>query len=116
MGSMKRFQYSSVLAEDVPPPAEGVKVRWLITEETGAPNFAMREFALEPGGSTPRHAHPWEHEVFVLAGKGTVSGEVGDEPVKPGDVVFVPQDEEHQFRNDGDEELRFLCLIPHQKM
>jgi quercetin dioxygenase-like cupin family protein len=115
VGSMKRFQYSSVRAEDVPPPAEGVKVRWLITEETGAPNFAMREFTVEPGGSTPRHTHPWEHEVFVLAGNGTVSGEDGDEPVRSGDVVFVPQDEEHQFRNDGDEELRFLCLIPHQK-
>ena len=112
---MKRFRYSSVPAEDVPPPAECVKVRWLITEETGAPNFAMREFTVGPGGSTPRHVHPWEHEVFVLAGKGTVSGEGGDEPVRPGDVVFIPMDEEHQFRNDGDEELRFLCLIPYQK-
>jgi quercetin dioxygenase-like cupin family protein len=112
---MKRFHYASVEAEDVPAPAKGVKVRWLITEETGAPNFAMRQFTVEPGGHTPRHTHPWEHEAYILAGKGVVLGEDGEEQVNPGDVVFVPQDEEHQFRNTGDEELTFLCLIPHQK-
>jgi quercetin dioxygenase-like cupin family protein len=112
---MKRFHYASVEAEDVPAPAKGVKVRWLITEETGAPNFAMRQFTVEPGGHTPRHTHPWEHEAYILTGKGVILGENGEEQVHPGDVVFVPQDEEHQFRNTGDEELTFLCLIPHQK-
>lgn len=102
-------------SEEVPSPAEGVSVRWLITEETGAPNFAMREFTVQPGGSTPRHTHPWEHEVYILAGEGAVFGEGGEEQIAPGDVVFVPPDEEHQFRNIGAEELRFLCLIPHQK-
>ena len=113
--NMKRFRHTSVKAEDVPAPAKGVKVRWLITEETGAPNFAMRQFTVEPGGHTPQHAHPWEHEAYILAGNGVVLGEDGEEKVHPGDVVFVPQDEEHQFRNTGDEELKFLCLIPHQK-
>jgi len=112
---MKRIHHTSVKAEDVPAPANGVKVRWLITEETGAPNFAMRQFTVEPGGHTPRHTHSWEHEAYILAGKGVVLGEDGEEQVNPGDVVFVPQDEEHQFRNTGDEELKFLCLIPHQK-
>ena len=106
--------YEQVDAEKA-AEAEGVTVRVVIGKEQGAPNFVMRVFDIEPGASSPRHSHDWEHEVFVLAGNGTVSGEDGDEPVKPGDVVFVPQDEEHQFRNEGDEELRFLCLIPHQK-
>jgi quercetin dioxygenase-like cupin family protein len=112
---MKRFHNTSVKVEHVPAPASGVKVRWLITEETGAPNFAMRQFTVAPGGYTPRHIHPWEHEAFILSGEGVVIGEDGEEQISPGDVVFVPQDEEHQFRNTGDEELRFLCLIPHQK-
>jgi len=122
---MKRFHNTSVKVEHVPAPASGVKVRWLITEETGAPNFAMRQFTVAPRGYTPRHIHPWEHEAYILSGKGVVLGEDGEEPISLGDVVFVPQDEEHQFRNTGDEEhqfrntgdeeLRFLCLIPHQK-
>jgi len=109
---MKLFHHMSVEVEEVPEPAVGVKVRWLINRETGAPNFAMRLFEMEPGGSTPRHTHPWEHEVFVLAGSGVVLGEEEEKPFKPGDVVFVPSGEEHQFRNIGDEIVRFLCLIP----
>ncbi len=112
---MKHFHHTEVELEDVPAPAEGVKVRWLITEEKGAPNFAMRQFTVEPGGSTPHHTHPWEHEVYVLSGSGVVFGEGGKEAVNPGDVVYMPPDEEHQFRNTGGEDLVFLCLIPHQK-
>jgi quercetin dioxygenase-like cupin family protein len=109
---MKHFHNTEIENEDVPEPAKGVKVRWLITNETGAPNFSMRKFTLEPGGHTPRHSHPWEHEVYVLTGKGIVFGGSEEEPVLPGDVVFIPVDEKHQFRNTGDEELVFLCLIP----
>jgi putative nucleotidyltransferase with HDIG domain len=35
-----------------------------------------------------------------------------DHDFKPGDVVFMPAGEEHQFRNTGDEPLSFLCLVP----
>ena len=30
-------------------PVENVFVRWLIDEETGAKNFAMRRFEIKPG-------------------------------------------------------------------
>jgi quercetin dioxygenase-like cupin family protein len=92
--------------------ARDCSVRWLISEGDGAPNFAMREFELAPGGHTPRHRHPYEHEVFVLEGQGLVME--GDEPrpLKAGDVVLVQPDEVHQFRNNGDSLLRMLCLIP----
>ena len=53
--------------------ASGCHVRWLIGKEDRAPNFAMREFVVEPGGHTPRHHHPYEHEIYVVAGQGTVS-------------------------------------------
>ncbi len=56
-----------------------------------------------------------EHKAFILSGRGVVIGEDGEEEISPGDVVFVPQDEEHQFRNTGEEELKFLCLIPHHE-
>jgi quercetin dioxygenase-like cupin family protein len=92
--------------------AEGVHIRWLISEETGAPNFAMREFTIEPGGRTPRHAHDWEHEVYVLAGNGTVVSEEEETQLLPGSVVFVPGGEMHNFKNSGAETFRFLCLVP----
>lgn len=93
--------------------AAGVKIRWLITKEDGAPTFAMREFELAPGGHTPYHAHDWEHEVYVLAGEGVAAGPGGEHAIAPGAVVFVPPGEEHNFKNTGAAPLRFLCLVPH---
>lgn len=105
--------YTSVPAKEVEQGAEGVKIRWIIAEHDGAPNFAMRHFEIAPGGHTPHHAHEWEHEVFILTGRGIVASPDGDHPLSPGTVVFVPPNEEHHFANDGDEPLTLLCLVPH---
>ena len=94
--------------------AEGVQMRLLIHQAEGAPTFYMRQFIVAAGGHTPLHTHDWEHEVFVLAGSGTVSGEDGDKPITAGDCVYVPPGELHQFKNTGTEEMKFLCLVPRQ--
>lgn len=93
--------------------AVGCQVRWLVGQEDGAPNFAMRQFEVQPGGHTPRHSHPYEHEVFVLEGAGEVYEGDTAHPLKAGDVVYVAPDEVHQFRNTGSTPLKFLCLVPH---
>ena len=95
--------------------AKGVKVRWVISEKDGAPNFAMRVFEVEAGGFTPYHTHQWEHEVFIKDGQGIVVSEGKEFPFKPGDVIFIPPDEHHQFKNTSTEKLEFLCLVPHHK-
>jgi quercetin dioxygenase-like cupin family protein len=92
--------------------AAGCRVRWLLGEKDSAPNFAMREFEVSPGGHTPKHFHDYEHEVFVLAGRGVVVDGDQERPLAPGDVVFVAPNDVHQFRNTGSDTLRFLCLIP----
>lgn len=92
--------------------AAGCKVRWLIGEGDKAPNFAMREFEVAPGGHTPKHFHDYEHEVYVLAGRGIVIDGEKERPLAAGDVVFVAPNEVHQFQNTGSEPMRFLCLIP----
>lgn len=111
---MKVFHYTEVKSEEAKEEgASKLKVRWLIAKETGAPNFAMRLFEMAPGGHSPLHSHPWEHEVFVLEGEGVIVGDEGEKRFKAGYVVFVPPGERHQFRNDGDKPLKFLCLVPH---
>ena len=107
--------YTDVPAQEVEGGAEGVKIRWIITQAEGAPNFAMRHFEIAPGGHTPHHAHDWEHEVFILTGRGSVVGPDGGTPLEPGTVVLVPGNEVHHFANDGDEPLTLLCLVPHPK-
>jgi quercetin dioxygenase-like cupin family protein len=114
---MKVVHYESVDQKVVDMPGtSNCKVRWLVGPSDGAPNFAMRQFEVAPGGHTPRHSHPYEHEVFVLSGEGTVY--CGDTPHKltAGVCLFVAPDEIHQFRNDGNEPLKFLCLVPNDSM
>ena len=93
--------------------ATGCSVRWLINDTDGAPNFAMRQFAVEPNGHTPKHSHPYEHEVYVLSGNGVVLEGDQEHPIASGDYVFVRPDEIHQFRNTGTAPLTFLCMVPH---
>jgi quercetin dioxygenase-like cupin family protein len=96
--------------------AEGCSVRWLVGQEQGAPNFAMRQFEVAVGGHTPKHHHPYEHEVFVLEGSGEVlEGDVSH-ALRSGDVVFVRPDEVHQFRNTGSVPFKFLCLVPNSAL
>ena len=109
---MKVIRYTDVKAEEVEEGAKGVRIRWIITESTGARNFVMRHFEIAPGGYTPHHAHAWEHEVFVLEGPAEVRTESTATPVSPGDAVLVMPDEQHQFRNTGQSPARFLCMIP----
>ncbi|MEC9093715.1 MAG: cupin domain-containing protein [Planctomycetota bacterium] len=92
--------------------AVGCSMRQLVSEADGAPNFSMRQFEVEPGGNTPLHSHPYEHEVFVLQGDGIVMEGPRERPIKKGDVVYVAPDDLHQFKNSGQEPLRFLCLVP----
>lgn len=109
---MKHLHYADIPAEDVEQGAQGVKIRWLITERDDAPNFVMRHFEIAPSGYTPYHDHAWEHEVFILSGDGVVVGEAGEVAFKPGDVIFMPGGEKHNFRNTGTEPVCMLCLIP----
>lgn len=94
---------------------EGVKgatIREVITDRDGAPNFAMRVFEVEAGGHTPLHHHNYEHEVYILGGKGEIESSEGPKALKQGDAVYVPANALHQFRNTGSEPLKFICLIP----
>jgi len=50
-----------------------------------------------------------------LEGEGlAVSGE-GERQFRTGDVIFIPQSEKHQFKNNGKKTVKFLCLIPYTR-
>jgi quercetin dioxygenase-like cupin family protein len=89
----------------------GVTRKNLITPEE-APNFSMRHFRIEPGGSMPLHTNLVEHEQFVLTGHGRIC--IGDEEfvVKKGNIVYIPAEVPHCYTNIGDEPFEFLCLVP----
>jgi quercetin dioxygenase-like cupin family protein len=94
---------------------EGVrdcKVQVAVGPRDGAPTFAMRVFDVAPGGHTPLHEHPYEHEIYVLEGRGTVWRDGHEVLIEPGHVLYIPANERHQFKNAGDKPFKFMCLIP----
>lgn len=95
--------------------AEGIRVRWLIRKEDGAPNFAMRLFELQPYGHSPLHSHGWEHEVYILEGQCKVECEGHERNAGAGYVVYIPPNARHKFANNGKSVLKFLCMVPHHK-
>lgn len=112
---MKVFPYKDIEAKDADEGASKLRVRWLITKDIGAKNFAMRLFEMEPVGYSPFHSHAWEHEVFILEGEGVVVGADKETKFKAGDVVFVAPNDKHQFKNNGKKTVKFLCLVPYME-
>jgi quercetin dioxygenase-like cupin family protein len=108
---MRIISYKEIEAKEV-EGASKLRIRWLNTD--GAIHFAVRHFEFEPDGYSPYHNHPWEHEIFVLEGKGTVIGDKETKPISisPGDSISIPADETHQIRNSGKKKLKLLCIIP----
>lgn len=77
-----------------------------------APNFAMRKFVIEPGGSIPAHTNTVEHEQYVLSGRAKIG--IGDQiyELEKNDIVFIPSGMPHWYEVVGDEDFEFLCMVP----
>jgi len=89
-------------------------VRWLITKEDGAKYEATRRFEIQPGGQVGIHAHPEDHQVFILQGTAEfIDDKKNKVNVKPNDVIYIPPNEPHGIINDGKETLAFICIIPY---
>ncbi len=92
----------------------GASMAVMIGRGDSAPHFAMRCFAVEPGGHTPKHRHDYEHEVFVVSGHGRVLLDGEQHDIASGDTIYVPANELHQFTvpDEAGEPFRFLCMVP----
>jgi quercetin dioxygenase-like cupin family protein len=67
---------------------------------------------LEPGESSPMHAHAWEHQAYILKGTCTLSCDGVNYHVREGDAVLVPPHSEHEWRSDNDETAGWLVFNP----
>ncbi len=104
----------SVIPRDVDMEgAKDVKVRVILGPADEAPNFAMRIFEMGPGGHTPFHSHPFEHEAVVLEGRIASVSSQGTKEHIINDVLLIYPGEKHQFKNlSAAESAKFMCLVP----
>jgi quercetin dioxygenase-like cupin family protein len=103
--------------EEVPanpmPGCAGVLKRLVVGPQEGSGEIMLRHFTLEPGASSPHHAHPFPHVARIESGEGYVVDPEGrEQAVRAGDFVYIPDNERHQFRNGGAAPFVFLCIVP----
>lgn len=87
----------------------------LRSQETGG-QYCVVAATVPPGAMVPPHQHVEQEAFFVLEGTGEfaslIDGELTWKPVHTGEMVNIPSDTVHGFRNTSGESMR--CLITAQ--
>ncbi|HYM38780.1 MAG TPA: cupin domain-containing protein [Thermoplasmata archaeon] len=92
--------------------SHNVRMRQLVGREDGARHTSVHELIFGKGGYSVAHAHKWEHELVVTSGRGVAIVDGRRIELRPGVVLLVQGDEEHQFLQRGTAALRFLTVTP----
>jgi arsenite methyltransferase len=86
--------------------SEGLTVRAL--KHVDDVELTVKE--IEPGHTTPFHAHTHAHEGIIMTGLGTLQLTGRRLPLAPGDVFSIAPNEPHAIGSDGPGALRLVCL------
>lgn len=89
-----------------------VRMRPLIGREDGARKTSMHELIIGKEGYSAKHAHEWDHQLVVTSGHGLAIVARKQIVLRPGVVLLVQSNEEHQFFQRGKTPLVFLTVTP----
>ena len=84
----------------------------LVGPNEGADHFVIRYFTIPAHGFSHLDEHAHDHGVVVVSGRARVQLGKRFEEVGPGDAIYIPGLERHQFENLTDDPFTFLCVIP----
>ena len=92
---------------------KGITRRELCGKRGESSRFHLRYFEIAPGGYSTLEQHEHEHVVVPQRGRGEVQFGCYIYRVETGDVIYVAQNDPHQFRNpqDATEPFGFLCIV-----
>jgi len=88
----------------------------LVGRDSGAVHTDLALCRLEPGGSLPFHLHSFERCAYVLGGAPIVELDGRSYQFGPGDYVLFPVGMPHAWRNESDEEARWVELSTPQPL
>lgn len=94
--------------------AKNVLKQTAISSKEGWDGWTMRIFTLKKDGFTPFHTHDWPHINYMIKGSGTLFIDGKETPVAAGDTAYVQGGEKHQFKNNGEEDFSFICIVPEE--
>ncbi|NBK20751.1 MAG: cupin domain-containing protein [Spirochaetia bacterium] len=94
------------------PSSNKVTKQVLVGPNQGWEDHVMRMFTLGKEGFSSRHAHPWQHIIYVVEGEGMLFMDGKDYPLKAGTTAYVPSEILHQLSQSGEEPFVFICIVP----
>ena len=105
---MKMFKTEDYLTMENPTPGDSYRPE-ILTAEHKTKNLGGMFGLLPPGTLVPYHYHEnRESVIFIIAGEGIEVIEGEENPVKEGDVMYIPPREKHSLINRSDKDLRYL--------
>ena len=75
----------------------------LINLDDSPPTCTLSYSHIAPGATSSHHIHPWEHEVYIIQGSGTLICDGKEYPVKARDAMYIPANTDHYTLNNGGE-------------
>jgi quercetin dioxygenase-like cupin family protein len=103
---MMRVKAWRELESSISGEASGVTIRYIRRTE----DVELKVLEIEPGSSTPYHAHEHPHDSVVISGHGAVRQDPGAHEFGPGDIIQIAANELHAIVNRADELLQILCM------
>ena len=81
----------------------------LVTGKDTAGRYCLIDMHVPPGGGPPPHRHDFEESFTVLEGEIEVTFRGLRQTIRSGQVISIPANASHQFRNKSGQATRLLC-------
>src|SRR5450631_4448657 len=82
----------------------------LLTGKNTAGRYCLIDMHIPPGGGPPPHRHDFEESFTVLEGEIEATFRGGQQTISAGQVINIPANAPHQFRNNSEQAARLLCV------
>ena len=92
--------------------AQNTEKRIVFSPEKNWDSHVMRVFTMEKEGQTYEHSHDWPHWIYVLNGTGSVTIKGKKHLLKEDSYLFVPPEIKHFFKNEGEKDFEWICIVP----
>ena len=81
----------------------------LVTGNDTAGRYCLIDMHVPPGGGPPPHRHDFEESFTVLEGEIEATFRGLKQTIRTGQVINIPANAPHQFRNQSAQAARLLC-------
>jgi len=82
----------------------------LLAGKDTAGRYCLIDMHVPPGGGPPPHRHDFEESFTVLEGEIEATFRGSKSAIRAGEVVNIPANAPHQFKNESKRPARLLCL------